>query len=155
MMSNANKQHSGGAAYAPNATKPSFGSTHGGSVFSGHQSSGYLTDALARPRDGKNIFNVVTRDETRSQLGAGEFKTPPGHSVAEGAVRGGTIVAVLGGAVGAITSVMTQLNASVAIPGLDLFFGGPGTSALLGAGLGCLAGGLLGALIGWSSRKNA
>lgn len=156
MMSNANKQHSGGAAYAPNATKPSFGSTHGNSVFSSHPNSGYLADALARPRDGKSIFNVVTRDETHSQLGAGEFRTPSarGNSVAEGAGKGGAILAALGGAVGAITAVMTELNTSVAIPGFDLLFAGPGASALLGAGIGCLAGSLLGALIGWGSQKN-
>jgi hypothetical protein len=95
---------------------------------------------VAADREGKYA------DELYGRTTEGEVETDAGSSAVAGAVGGG----LLGGAAGLVVGL-----AALTIPGLGpVIAAGPLASALVGAGVGIVTGGVLGALVGWASRKN-
>jgi hypothetical protein len=96
--------------------------------------------------------NLVMSDETRNThfSSVDGAKTELGTKAAEGAGVGGAI----GGTLGAIAAVVAAVGMSLAIPGLGVVIAGPLRPDLQVPVQGG-AGGLVGALIGWASQKNA
>jgi hypothetical protein len=97
---------------------------------------------LSRGYSEKEI-NLMMSDETRNRYFSDEKATDSelGNIAMESAGVGGAI----GVTAGAILAAVAAIGTSIAIPGLGLVIAGPIVAMLAGA----VAGGLIGALIGW------
>jgi hypothetical protein len=96
-------------------------------------------------------INVLMSDRTRESL-RHEHKEPikSGTMAPEGMAAGGAIGTALGATLagGASLAGVALIGASIAIPGVGPVVAGPLYATLLGGGVGAMAGGVIGGLIG-------
>ena len=97
-------------------------------------------DAGYSPQD----INVIMSEDSRKKY-YDSVLVKEGSKASQGMGVGGATGAALGGIVGVIAAMGTNL----VIPGLGLVIAGPIVAGLAGAGAGSIAGGLVGSLIGW------
>ena len=103
-------------------------------------------NALDRGYTEKEI-NLVMSDETRKKhfLNSDIPNTVIGDKSMDGLALGGAA----GGAIGGIAAAIAAIGTALVIPGLGIIVAGPLAVGLAGAGVGSIAGGLIGSLIGW------
>lgn len=93
----------------------------------------------------ENISVVISEGAHYKNISGEEEKTEAADSAGLGAL--------LGGATGGITTAIAAVATNLALPGLGLLFVGPLLAGLAGATGGALAGGAIGAMIGYGFPK--
>lgn len=89
-------------------------------------------------------INVMMSEDSRKKY-YGSVLVKEGNKASEGLAVGGAA----GGAIGGIVAAIAAIGTSLVIPGLGLIVAGPIAAGLAGAGMGSIAGGLVGTMVGW------
>lgn len=104
-----------------------------------------VEDLVSSGYDRNNISLVAADEQGRYASDLERYGAKDTHGTGEAAAEG----AVAGGAIGGLAGVLIGLGA-VAIPGLGpVIAAGPIIAGLVGAGIGAVSGGLIGALVEW------
>lgn len=106
-----------------------------------------MHDKGYKPDEINLIMSKKTHDRYFSE---DREETGLGNKAAAGTGEGSAI----GGAVGANTGNIAAIGTSIVIPGLGIVLAGPMATGLAGFGAKGIAGGIIGALVGWGIPKD-
>lgn len=118
-------------------------------LFETHKDADHIfSTLLEKGYDREEISVVMAKPENRSEEDMEEH--PAETHAASDAKRG----AILGGAAGAVVTLVAALGTNLMLPGVGLLLAGPLLAGLTGAAAGGLAGGTIGAIIGSGYAKD-
>ncbi|KAA6431544.1 hypothetical protein FEM33_24875 [Dyadobacter flavalbus] len=118
-------------------------------LFETHKDADHIfSTLLEKGYDRDEISVVMAKPENKSE---DDLEEHPAETHAAGDAKRGAIV---GGAAGAVLTVIAAIGTNLVLPGVGLVLAGPLLAGLTGAAAGGLAGGTIGAIIGSGYPKD-